>query len=82
MKVHELIKQLTEELNPDEEVCVLVWDKAMFEFQDDDELFLTDEGWERVVKDFEAESHSNLWSAISDACMDYAEMRFIDEGEK
>ena len=49
MKVHELIKQLTAELNPDEEIIALIYHKAMFTGGG---LEITDDAWFAVADNF------------------------------
>ena len=71
MKVHELIKQLTDELNPDEEIIALVYHKSMFT---DGGLELTDEGWFAVADTFYKHyDDTDLFVTISSACIDESE---------
>jgi len=72
MKVHELIKRLTDELNPDEEIIALVYHKSMF--TDPYGLTLTDEGWQKVADNFyEHYDDSDTYTSISEACIDESE---------
>lgn len=73
MKVSELVKQLTAELNPDEEIIALIYHKSMF--ADPDGLTLTDEGWFAVADNFYKHyDDSDIYTAISSACIDESEM--------
>jgi hypothetical protein len=66
-------------LDADAEVCALIYDKSMFDFEEDDELVLTNEAWGRVVKAFdEAVSDKDIWDSLSSACLDEAEFRKED----
>ena len=71
MKVSELIKQLGD-LNPDEEVFALVYHKGMF--PDPDGLELSTEAWNTVADLFYNKyDDSDLWSAISEECINASE---------
>lgn len=71
MKVADLIKQLSE-LNPDEEIFALVYNKEMF--PDPDGLALSTDAWNKVVDTFHRHyDDSELWSAISSECIDESE---------
>jgi hypothetical protein len=72
MKVSEVIKDLSTKFDPDEHVCVLVYDKSMFDYDEDDEIVLTDEGWLQVVNDFENTEFNDIWESIGMAVVDYA----------
>jgi predicted ATP-dependent Lon-type protease len=52
MKARELVDQL-QKYDPDEEVIALVWFKDTFDFDNNDDLTLTDEAWLKVVKEME-----------------------------
>jgi len=69
MKVSDLIKQLTDELNPDEEVFALVYHKGMF--PDLDGSLVTDEAWNKVTDDFYRHyDDTDIYTAISSACIE------------
>lgn len=74
MKVAELIEALSK-LSPDENVCALVYDKSQFDFPDDDDLSLTDEGWEKLCKDFDEQQFDDIWQSLNDGAVHYAEIR-------
>lgn len=50
MQVKDLINTLTENYKPTDELVVLFYSKDEFDFQSDDEMVLTDEGWLKIVK--------------------------------
>ena len=50
MQVKDLITALTEYYKPTDELVVLFYSKDEFTFDDDEELVLTDEGWNEIVK--------------------------------
>lgn len=69
MKVSELIKQLTDELNPDEEIVALIYHRAMF--PDLDGSLVTDEAWNTVADDFYRHyDDTDIYTAISSACIE------------
>jgi hypothetical protein len=51
MKARELVDQL-QKYDPDEEVIALVWYKDSFNFDEEEDKKLTDEGWKKVVDEF------------------------------
>jgi hypothetical protein len=75
MKVKELIKML-EVYEPDEELCVLYWDKEQYGFVDDP-LVLTDGAWSKVVKEFDAwdNAGADVTAWINDAVIEHAEVK-------
>jgi hypothetical protein len=80
MKVKELLELIAyKKWGEDEELCVLIYDKAMFDYPEDDEMVLTNEGWAKVVKDFEEHDEHvgfpDLGESIGMAVVDYAELR-------
>ena len=73
MKVSELAKILSYK-NPEEEICALIWTKEHFDFQEDDDLYLSDESWSKVVKQFEQTPSiiSSIDEWLSDSALDYS----------
>jgi hypothetical protein len=73
MKVSELTKLLADK-NPEEEICVIVWTKEHFDFQEDDDLYLPEESWIQTVKDFEntPSIFSSIDEWLSDTVLDYS----------
>ena len=71
MKVHELIKQLTAELNPDEEIIALIYHKSMFTGGG---LEITDDAWFAVADNFYKHyDDTDTYTAISSSCIDEME---------
>lgn len=50
MQVKDLIKTLNNCYKPTDELVVLFYSKDEFDFEPDDEMVITDEGWLKVVK--------------------------------
>ena len=80
MKIKQVMEMLSR-YSPEDELCILWWDKPQFEFPEDYEIKLTDEGWARICKEFDewenAGSEINQW--MLDASIEYAET--TDKGE-
>jgi hypothetical protein len=82
MKAREAVN-LIQNLNPDDEVIMLLWTKDTFDYSDDDDMILTDEAWKKVVSEFEEQGgldsgDQQISEAISDAVSEYAEERIED----
>lgn len=75
MKVKDLLKIMSE-LNPEDDICALWWEKPNYEYDPDDELVLTDEAWVEICKEFDAWDNAGLdvseW--IADAVIEKAEI--------
>lgn len=78
MKVKELLENLSK-LDPEDDVCALVFYKAMFDFAPDDEMTLTKEGWENLCQDFDATPFSDIFSSLMDGVLEYAEPVDVEE---
>lgn len=74
MKVKDLIKYLSE-MDSEDDICALVYDKRQFDFPDDDDLVLTNEGWAKLCNDFEVQPWNDIWQSLMDGVLDYAETR-------
>jgi hypothetical protein len=78
MKIKQIMEMLSR-YSPEDELCILWWDKPQFDNLD--ELSLTEEGWARICKEFDewenAGSEINQW--MLDASIEYAET--TDKGE-
>lgn len=72
MKVSELLEDL-QKLDPDDEVCALVFAKDAYQFDEEDGLILTDEGWHNVVEEFQSMALKDIFSWMSDAVLDHAD---------
>ena len=71
MKVHELIKQLTAELNPDEEIIALIYHKSMFTGGG---LEITDDEWFAVADNFyQHYDDTDTYASTSSACIEAVE---------
>jgi hypothetical protein len=72
MKAKQAIEMLSK-YSPEDEVCILWWDKPQFENYDG--LTLTDAGWSEICKQFDewedAGSDVNQW--VVDASLELAE---------
>jgi hypothetical protein len=75
MKVSELIKVLQENNKPEDEILVLWWEKNSFDFPEDYELKLTDEGWMKISKEFDEWDNAGeqIGEWIADASVEHAE---------
>lgn len=75
-----IIKQIIEMLSrysPDDELCILYWDKEQFDYRDDEHEVLTTEKWAEICKEFdewEDAGHSvSEW--IADAVIEKVELK-------
>jgi len=77
MKVSELIKVLQEQNKPDDEILVIWWEKNSFDFPEDYEIKLTDDGWLKVVKEFNewGNAGSDIDDWIANAVIEHAEKK-------
>lgn len=71
---------ILQNLNPDDEVIMLLWTKETFDYDENDDFVLTDEAWKKVVSEFEEQGgldsgDQQISEAISDAVSEYAEER-------
>lgn len=71
MKVKELRKFL-EDFKDDDDICALVYDKSLFDYDKDDEVELTDEAWSKVVNEFDEAPFNDVHESIMMAVVDYA----------
>ena len=74
-----IVKQIIEMLShhhPDDELCVLYWDKEQFDYRDDEHEILTTQAWAEICKEFdewEDAGHSvSEW--IADAVIEKVEL--------
>lgn len=72
MKVKDLIKHLSE-MDPEDDICALVYDKRQFDFSDDDDMVLTKEGWEKLCNDFDKQHFDDIWQSLHEGAIYYAE---------
>jgi hypothetical protein len=74
MKVSELIHVLQTQNKPDDEILVLWWEKHHFDYEEYDELKLTDEAWMQISKEFDQwdEAGQEISEWIADAVSEKA----------
>lgn len=79
MKVSKLVEYF-QSMNPDEDIIVLWWEKFTFDYSEDDELAITQQGWERVCAEFDEwdEAGAEVTDWIQQAVLDHAEVRPYD----
>ena len=86
MKVSQLIKVLQEQNKPDDEILVVWWEKHNFDYNEDDELKLTDEAWAKISDEFDSWGNAGyqIGEWIADAVSEHAELNSlpIDGGGK
>lgn len=72
MKVRELQEFLSKH-DSEEEICVLIWTKKHFDYDENDEVYLSDESWLKVVHDFEESAiTSSIDEWLSDAALEHS----------
>jgi hypothetical protein len=76
MKVKTLLEMLSRH-SPEEELCVLYWDKEQFDYRDDEHEVLTTEAWAEICKEFDewdgAGHQVSEW--IADAVIEKVELK-------
>ena len=85
MQVKDIIETLNNCFKQDEELVVLFYSKDEFDFEPDDEMILTDKGWNKIVKVMHEsgglESADQMISeTISDMASEYADL--VKESEE
>ena len=80
MTVKEILEYL-EGRDENETLCVMLFEKSSFDFLPDDELVLTDEGWQKLVNDFEGMAFPDVLQWLSDTSIDYAESTCEEDDE-
>lgn len=71
MQVRELIEAL-QDMNPEDSVCVLLYTKQMFDYDEEDEVELTTESWKKICNDFTEVPFKDIWESIAMAVSDEA----------
>lgn len=76
MKVSQLINTLLENNKPDDEIIVLWWEKRNFDYDENDELVLTDEAWRKVSDEFDTWDNAgqDIGEWLADAVTEHAEI--------
>jgi hypothetical protein len=78
--VKEILKYL-EGRDENEPLCAMLFEKSSFDFLPDDDLVLTDEGWQKLVDDFEGMAFRDVLQWLSDASIDYADITREEDDE-
>lgn len=63
MKIKDLLEGI-KNLDPEEEVCLLIYRKELFDYTDEDEVELSVEAWSEVVDIFEECSFDDIYEQI------------------
>ena len=79
MQVKDIIATLNNCFKQDEELVVLFYSKDEFDYEPDDEVVLTDEGWNKIVKVMHESGGLDsadqiLSETISEMCSEYADL--------
>lgn len=76
MKVSELISLLQKDNQPDDEIIVLWWGKRDFDYDEEDEMVLTDSAWAEIAKEFDEwdNADAQVVDWINDAVVEKAEI--------
>jgi hypothetical protein len=75
-----IIKQIIEMLSryhPDDELCILYWDKEQFDYRDDEHEVLTTEKWAEICKEFDGweDAGHSVSEWIADAVIEKVELK-------
>lgn len=81
MQVKTLIEAL-QKMDPESHICALIYDKKMFDYDEDDDVMLTDAAWEKLCGEFDEQPFSDIWESIADGVSEYAEERPFEEETK
>lgn len=71
MKVKE-IRKLLDGFGEDDDLCAIIYDKSLFDYDKDDDFELTNEGWSKVVSDFDDASFDDIYNSILFAVIEYS----------
>jgi len=71
MKIRDIIQWLSE-LDQNADVCALVYTKQEFDYDDDDDVVLTDEAWAEICQGFDDQPFGDIVNSISMAVSDLA----------
>ena len=79
MKAREAV-DLIQKLSPDDEVIMLLWTKDTFDYDENDEVVLTDDACKKVVSGMEEEGgldsgDQHISEIISEMASEYAESK-------
>lgn len=76
MQIKTLIEAL-QKMNPEDEICVLLYSKDMFDYDADDEVELTTEAWNKICQDFDEVPFNDIWESLASAVSDEATEKAI-----
>ena len=76
MKVQTLMEAL-QKMNPEEEICVLLYSKDQFDYDPEDEVELTTEAWNKICQDFDEAPFGDIWESLASAVSDEATDRVV-----
>lgn len=76
MQVKTLIEAL-QKMDPEAHVCALVYEKCQFDYDEDDEVELTNEVWESICNSFDESPFNEVWDSILDAAASEAVPRYL-----
>lgn len=76
MKVRTLMEAL-QKMNPEDEICVLLYTKEMFDYAPEDEVELTTEAWDKICQDFDEVPFRDIWESIAAAVCDEAQEKEV-----
>jgi hypothetical protein len=76
MKVKTLLEMLSR-YSPEDELCVLYWDKEQFDYRDDEHEVLTTEKWAEISKEFDEweDAGHQVSEWIADAVIEKVELK-------
>jgi hypothetical protein len=74
MKVKEAIKMLSR-YSPEDEICLLYWDKEQYDYAEDEDFIITTENWTKICHKFDEwdDAGSSVTRWISEAVHDHLE---------
>lgn len=79
MKVKDILLLLSE-MNPEENVFAIIATKEEFDYSEDDEVTLTQEAWDKVVREYEmGHEFHNLYESMGIAVAEYAVQKDDEE---
>ena len=62
-------------MDPESHICALLYDKSLFDYDEDDEVMLTDAAWNKLCDEFDENPFNDIWEFISDSVCDYSETK-------
>lgn len=74
MKVKDLL-EILQKMDSEADICALIYDKTLFDFEEDDDVILTDAGWAEICNHFDEQPFDDIVQSISEAVYEFAEDR-------